>query len=64
MTILGNLGTGHVRPPSDEERVLGQIERGEVRAGPDAAREIAAKAQAAYGDVWDNAWDDAIKGAQ
>lgn len=34
---------GKVRPMSESERVLGQIERGEVRAGPDAAREIAAR---------------------
>jgi hypothetical protein len=36
----------------DAERVLGQIERGEVRAGPEAAREIAAKAEAAYGEAF------------
>lgn len=41
-----------MRPMADHERVLGQIERGEVRAGPDAAREIAARHEAAYGDVW------------
>lgn len=45
-------GGRQVRPSSDAERVLGQIERGEVRAGADAAREIAARAEAAYGDVW------------
>src|SRR5690606_24736430 len=40
-------------PMSDAQRVLGQIERGEVRAGAEAARQIAAKHQAAYGDaVW------------
>lgn len=55
MTALGNLGNGHVPPTTDAERVLGQIERGEVRAGPDAAREIAARQQAQYGDVWDRA---------
>ncbi|MFE3126736.1 hypothetical protein ACFXHD_25310 [Streptomyces hydrogenans] len=39
--------------PTSAEHVLGQIARGEVRAGPDAAREIAARHQAAYGDaVW------------
>ncbi|MGW7355154.1 hypothetical protein ACWGI0_00285 [Streptomyces sp. NPDC054802] len=42
-----------VQPPTDSERVLGQIERGEIRAGADAAREIAARHQAAYGNaVW------------
>lgn len=37
---------------TDADRILGQIERGEVRAGADATREIAARAEAAYGDVW------------
>lgn len=41
-----------IEQSADTERVLGQIERGEVRAGRDAAREIAAKAQAAYGSAW------------
>lgn len=60
---VGGPGTGEVRRPSDAERVLGQIERGEVRAGPDAAREIAARHQAAYGSVWDDAaWKDALNG--
>jgi hypothetical protein len=54
-----------VHPSSDTERVLGQIERGEIRCGADAAREIAARHQAAYGDtVWgpdaDRAWVDAL----
>lgn len=43
---------GHVRPLTDAERVQGQIERGEVRAGPEAARQIAAQHEEAYGDVW------------
>lgn len=34
-------GAGQIRPTTEAERVLGQIERGEVRAGPEAAREIA-----------------------
>ncbi|MBA2951469.1 hypothetical protein [Streptomyces himalayensis] len=42
-----------VRPPTEEERILGQIERGEVIAGPEGARRIAAIHQAAYGAVWD-----------
>lgn len=33
----------------DAERVLGQIARGEVLAGPEAARQIAARHEAAYG---------------
>ncbi|MFE4717292.1 hypothetical protein ACFRLW_12860 [Streptomyces sp. NPDC056728] len=41
-----------IRQSADTTRVLGQIERGEVRAGADAAREIAAKAEAAYGSAW------------
>ncbi|MFB8772150.1 hypothetical protein [Streptomyces broussonetiae] len=54
-----------VKPMADHERVLGQIQRGEIRCGADAAREIAARHQAAYGDaVWgpvpDAAWADAI----
>ncbi|MFF7553623.1 hypothetical protein ACFZA9_12135 [Streptomyces olivaceus] len=54
-----------VRPSADAVRVLGQIERGEIRCGADAAREIAASHQAAYGDaVWgmdeDAAWADAV----
>lgn len=55
---------GHIRPTTDSERVLGQIERGEIRCGPDAAREIAARHQAAYGDqVWGQVWADAISTA-
>ncbi|WP_367139778.1 MULTISPECIES: hypothetical protein [Streptomyces] len=50
---------------SERDRLLGQAERGEIRIGPDAAREIAARHQAAYGDaVWpdlaDAAWDEAV----
>ncbi|MGO4422471.1 hypothetical protein AB4Z54_28135 [Streptomyces sp. MCAF7] len=36
----------------DHERVLGQMARGEVLAGPEGARRIAARHEAAYGDVW------------
>ncbi|GGR70787.1 MULTISPECIES: hypothetical protein [Streptomyces] len=39
-------------PMQDHERVLGQIERGEVRVGPDTAREIAARQEKAYGDAF------------
>ncbi|MFF8656764.1 hypothetical protein [Streptomyces huasconensis] len=55
-------GKFRARPQADVERVLGQIERGEIRAGRDAAREIAAKAEAAYGAAWatDRAWADAL----
>ncbi|RPE40211.1 hypothetical protein EDD90_3247 [Streptomyces sp. Ag109_O5-1] len=54
--------TRHIQPSPDTERVLGQIERGEIRCGRDAAREIAARHQAAYGDeVWpDSAWAAAL----
>ncbi|MFF7142329.1 hypothetical protein ACFZB5_13910 [Streptomyces nodosus] len=53
-----------VRPMQDHERVLGQIERGEVVAGAEGARRIAARAMDAYGTaVWgsdpDTAWADA-----
>ncbi|MYU22905.1 hypothetical protein [Streptomyces sp. SID8352] len=52
-------------PITDAARILGQIQRGEIRAGADAAREIAARHQAAYGNaVWgpapDDAWADAL----
>lgn len=61
-------------PDPDTERVLGQIRRGEVVAGPEGARRIAARHEAAYGDVWaprpptltpatpsdDMAWADAL----
>ncbi|QCX81112.1 hypothetical protein C9F11_37645 [Streptomyces sp. YIM 121038] len=40
-------------PRDDAERVLGQIERGEVLAGAAGARAIAARHEAAYGRaVW------------
>lgn len=41
-----------VTPTTDAERVVGQIERGEIRCGADAAREIAARHQAAYGGAF------------
>lgn len=41
-----------IKPSADTQRVLDQIACGSVRAGRDAAREIAAKAQAAYGSAW------------
>ncbi|MFC5144235.1 hypothetical protein [Streptomyces aureoversilis] len=55
-----------IRRLSEGERALCQAERGEIRIGPDAAREIAARHQAAYGDaVWPSdpaeaAWDEAV----
>ncbi|MFF9043292.1 hypothetical protein [Streptomyces parvulus] len=36
----------------DTARVLGQIERGEIWCGPDAARAIAARAEEQYGNAW------------
>lgn len=43
----------HITPMTDAERVLDQIQRGEIRCGREAARAIAARHQAAYGDaVW------------
>jgi hypothetical protein len=42
-----------VTPMRDHERVLGQITRGEIQAGPDAARRIAARHQTAYGTAFD-----------
>lgn len=41
MSSLGNPGPGHVAPMSDADRIQGQIDRGEIRTGPGAAREIA-----------------------
>jgi hypothetical protein len=43
MSSLGNPGTGHVTPMSDADRIQGQIDRDEIRTGPDAAREIATR---------------------
>lgn len=61
---------GLIEGSPDTVRVLGQIDRGEMRCGRDAAREIAARHEEAYGDVWqtpaatpanaDQAWADAI----
>ena len=39
-------------PPSDAERVIGQIVRGEIHCGRDAARAIAARHQDAYGGAF------------
>jgi len=54
-------------PMRDCERIRGQIERGEVLAGPEGARRIAAKHEEAYGAVFarrtaDEAWADAVAG--
>ncbi|MEV7871455.1 hypothetical protein AB0P17_36390 [Streptomyces sp. NPDC088124] len=60
---VGWPASGHVRQATDADRILGQIERGEVRAGPEAAREIAARHQEAYGAVWadpDDVFADAL----
>jgi DNA-binding FadR family transcriptional regulator len=48
-------------PMEDHERVLGQIERGEVRVGPDAAREIAARHEEEYGDAFDGTPAEALR---
>ncbi len=39
-------------PMTDTQRVLGQIERGEVRADAQAAREIAARDEEKYGSAF------------
>ncbi|MFE9935896.1 hypothetical protein [Streptomyces hirsutus] len=51
----------------DTDRVLGQMERGEMWCGPDAARAIAARHEEAYGHAWsrpattaDEAWAEAL----
>ncbi|MFB6955527.1 hypothetical protein ACFCYB_00470 [Streptomyces sp. NPDC056309] len=52
-------------PARDRDRILGQIARGEVLAGPEAARRIAARHQEAYGAaVWGPAPDAAPRAAQ
>lgn len=44
---------GGVNPQTDADRVLGQIERGEVQAGPEGARRIAERHMEEYGrEVW------------
>jgi hypothetical protein len=48
---LGEPGRTHIPPTTDAERVQGQIDRGEVRADADAAREIAARIEA-EGGFW------------
>ncbi len=47
----GPRNKGHISPLRDWERVVGQIERGEVRVGPEAAREIARRIEA-QGGFW------------
>lgn len=59
-----------VEPTTDTERVLGQITRGELRCGADAAREIAAEHETSYGGAFHGtpaealltnlAWGDAL----
>ncbi|RLV66302.1 hypothetical protein STAN_1823 [Streptomyces sp. CBMAI 2042] len=41
-----------ITPIPDSARVLGQIARGEVRAGAEGAREIATRHEAAYGNAF------------
>jgi hypothetical protein len=52
MSGLGNPGPGHVTPSSDADRIQNQIDRGEIRTGPDAAREIAQRIEN-EGGFWD-----------
>lgn len=71
----GPTRSGRIEPLGDAARILGQIERGEIRCGPDAAREIAARHEDAYGAAWqhpaasapaavsaDEAWAEALAG--
>lgn len=53
------------RGMSDADRITGQITRGEILAGPEGARRIAARHEAAYGAAFtrpaaDAAWGDAL----
>ncbi|WP_460071134.1 hypothetical protein [Streptomyces sp. YKOK-I1] len=52
-----SLRSDRIQMSPDTERVLGQIERGEIRCDAEAARQIAARHQAAYGDA---VWADAL----
>lgn len=47
-------------PTTDAERVLGQIQRGELRCGRDAAREIAAHQEEAYGGAFNGTPAEAL----
>ena len=47
--MKGSLPKGNVRPSLDTERVLTRIAAGDIRCGREAAREIAADAEEAYG---------------
>lgn len=47
-------------PISDADRVLGQIQRGELRCGRDAARAIAARHQDAYGAAFNGTPAEAL----
>lgn len=52
MTVRQKSKTGAtLQPMRDWERILGQIERGEVLAGPEGARKIAQKITA-QGGFW------------
>ena len=52
MSSFGNPSPGHLTPTSDADRIQGQIDRGEIRTGPDAAREIATRIEN-EGGFWD-----------
>lgn len=55
---------GTVTPMSDADRILGQIRRGEVIAGPEGAREIAARLEGrGYGIDGGKPWRDDAKTA-
>jgi len=48
-------------PMTDTQRVLGQIERGEVRADADAARQIAARSEEQYGAAFHGTPAEALR---
>lgn len=60
---IGNPVNGRIPPNAEDARIIGQIRRGEVIAGPEGARRIAARQEAAYGEVWDRAWTAAVTDA-
>ena len=49
------------KPSLDTERVLGQIERGELRCGRNAAREIADRQEDAYGEAFHGTPAEALR---
>lgn len=58
--MRGKRGTYNVRQSPDTERVLSRIRSGDLRCGREAARELAAEAQDAYGDAFEGSAADVL----